>query len=158
MPDISKVADPFTGVEIIQTVDQGNGPQLTVQVVGGTSVACPVFSGVMAVASQKAGHGLGQAAPLLYGLTSGITDVVAVASPNNVTGTIDGAPAGADALAAPLGNTTSFVSALYNSPFSTRWFVITFGTDTSLTTGVGWDNVTGLGTPNGEPFVAALAP
>lgn len=29
----------------------------------------------------------------------------------------------------------------------------TFGTDSSLTTGPGWDNVTGLGTPNGEAFV-----
>ena len=158
VPDVSMVADPFTGVEIILTLDQGNGPQLFVEVIGGTSVACPVFSGVMAVASQKAGHGLGQAAPLLYGLTSGITDVVAVTSPDNVTGTIDGTLVGAGSLAAPLGNTTSFVSALYNSPFSTRWFVITFGTDTSLTTGVGWDNVTGLGTPNGEAFVNTVAP
>jgi len=158
VPDISMVADPFTGVEIIQTLDQGNGPQLFVEVVGGTSVACPVFSGVMAVASQKAGHGLGQAAPLLYELTSGITDVVAVTSPGNVTGTIDGTSVGADELAAPLGYTTNFVSALYNSPFSTRWFVITFGTDSSLTTGPGWDDVTGLGTADGANFVAAIAP
>lgn len=100
-----------------------------------------------------------RAAPLLYGLGSAaITDVVDLSSPNNVTGVVDGTPMSADALAAPLGNATSFISALYNSPFSTRWFVITFGTDTSLTTGVGWDNVTGLGTPNGEPFVSAIAP
>jgi subtilase family serine protease len=158
VPDISMVADPFTGVEIIQTLDLSGGPQLFVEVIGGTSVACPVFSGVMAVASQKAGHGLGQAAPLLYALTSGITDVVDVTSANNVTGTIDGTPVGADALAAPLGNTTSYVSALYNSPFSTRWFVITFGTDSSLTTGPGWDDVTGLGTADGANFVAATAP
>ncbi len=158
VPDISMVADPFTGVEIIQTLDLGAGPQLFVEVVGGTSVACPVFSGVMAVASQKAGHGLGQAAPLLYELGSGITDVVAMSSPDDVTGTIDGTFVGADALAAPLGNTTSFVSALYNSPFSTRWFVITFGTDSSLVTAPGWDNVTGVGTPNGLAFVTAIAP
>jgi len=49
-----------------------------------------------------------------------------------------------------------FYSALYNSPFSTRWFVLTFGTDTSLTTSEGWDNVTGLGTPNGKSFVDAV--
>jgi subtilase family serine protease len=158
VPDISMVADPFTGVEIIQTLDTASGPQVSVGVVGGTSVACPVFSGVMAVASQKAGHGLGQAAPLLYGLSSGITDVVDVTSPDNVTGTIDGTFVGAATLAAPLENTTNFVSALYNSPFSTRWFVITFGTDSSLTTGPGWDNVTGLGTPSGESFVTAIAP
>jgi hypothetical protein len=77
---------------------------------------------------------------------------------SSVTGIIDGTPVGAAALAAPLGNTTNFVSAIYNSPFSTRWFVITFGTDSSLTTGPGWDNVTGLGTPDGESFVTAIAP
>jgi hypothetical protein len=61
-------------------------------------------------------------------------------------------------LAAPLKNTTDFYSALYNSPFSTRWFVITFGTDSSLAVTPGWDNVTGLGTPNGAAFVNGIAP
>jgi subtilase family serine protease len=154
VPDISMFADPFTGAEIIQTV----GGQLSVGVIGGTSLSTPVFSGVMAIAAQKAGHGLGQAAPLVYNLPAGaVTDVVAVSSPGNVTGVINGNPVSADALAAPLGNTTSYYSAIYNSPFSTRWFVITFGTDTSLTTGPGWDNVTGVGTPNGVNFVNAIA-
>jgi hypothetical protein len=76
-----------------------------------------------------------------------------VSSPTNVTGVIDGRSTSADALASPLGNTTAYFSALYNSPFSTRWFVITFGTDTSLKTGPGWDNVTGVGTPNGLSFI-----
>jgi len=154
VPDISMVADPFTGVEIIQTV----GGQLSVGTVGGTSLATPVFSGVMAIAAQKAGHGLGQVAQLVYNLPAGaVTDITAVSSPGNVTGVIDSNPISAAALAAPLGNTTSFYSALYNSPFSTRWFVITFGTDTSLTTGPGWDNVTGVGTPNGVNFITAIA-
>jgi subtilase family serine protease len=155
VPDISIFGDPFTGAEIIQTI---NG-QLSVGVIGGTSLSTPVFSGVMAIAAQKAGHGLGQAAPLVYNLPAGaVTDVVAVGSPGNVTGVINGNPASADSLAAPLGNTTTYYSALYNSPFSTRWFVITFGTDTSLTTGPGWDNVTGVGTPNGANFISAIAP
>ncbi|HYR23593.1 MAG TPA: S53 family peptidase [Chthoniobacterales bacterium] len=155
VPDISMFADPFTGAEIIQTI---NG-QLSVGVIGGTSLSTPVFSGVMAIAAQKAGHGLGQAAPLVYNLPAGaVTDVVAVGSAGNVTGVINGSPISADALAAPLGNTTTYYSALYNSPFSTRWFVITFGTDTSLTTGPGWDNVTGVGTPNGANFINAIAP
>lgn len=155
VPDISWLADPFTGVEIINT-DPASG-QLSVTVIGGTSLACPMFSALMAVASEKAGHGLGQAAQLVYSLPAGaITDVTAVSSPNDVTGAIDGRPVSADALASPLGNTTSYFSALYNSPFSTSWFVITFGTDTSLTTGPGWDNVTGLGTPNGLSFINGI--
>lgn len=159
LPDISMLADPFTGAEFIETV---NG-QLSVGVVGGTSLATPMFTGIMALAAQKAGHGLGQAAQLVYTLPAGaITDVTAFSSVNNVTGTIT-TPSGttnesADQLAAPLGNTTSYYSALYNSPFSTRWFVITFGTDSALTTGPGWDNVTGVGTPDGQNFVNAIAP
>jgi hypothetical protein len=50
---------------------------------------------------------------------------------------------------------TDFVGALYNGT-STRWYAISFGTDSSLTTGPGWDNVTGLGTPNGASFIAAV--
>ncbi len=156
VPDISMLADPFTGVEIIETF---NG-QLSVGVIGGTSLACPMFSAIMGIASQKAGHGLGQAAQLVYNLPAGaVTDVLAVSSPNNATGIINGTTIEtADDLAAPLDGTTSYYSALYNSPFSTRWFVITFGTDSSLTTGPGWDNVTGVGTPDGWNFVNALAP
>ena len=140
-------------MEIIETVDG----ELTVGVIGGTSLSCPMFSGVMALAAQKAGHGLGQAAPLLYGLSAGIRAVKAVGSANNVQGTVNGTPWTADQLAAPLFNTTTYYSAFYNSPFSTRWFVITFGTDTGLTTGPGWDNVTGLGVPDGAAFVNAMA-
>jgi subtilase family serine protease len=154
VPDIAMLADPFTGVEVIQTISG----QLSVGVIGGTSLATPLFSGIMAIAAQNAGHGLGQAAALVYSLPAGaVTDVLAVSSPNNVTGNINGTPFSAAQLAAPLGNTTSFYSAIYNSPFSTRWFVITFGTDSSLVTGPGWDNVTGVGTPNGLNFVNAVS-
>ena len=133
------------------------------RVVGGTSLACPMFSGMWAISTQAAGAWLGQAAPLLYSLPAdAITDVVATTGPDNVTGTIHQPPQPpivetADELAAPLENTTDYVSALYNGT-STRWYVITFGTDTSLTTGPGWDNVTGLGTPNGASFVTAVTP
>ena len=58
--------------------------------------------------------------------------------------------------AAPLSGQPSFISALYNNPFSTRWFVISFGVDTSLAAGPGWDQATGLGTPNGWNFVQSF--
>jgi hypothetical protein len=94
------------------------------------------------------------------GTTTPIYDVVPVGSANNVTGSItdsSGTTAySANNLTAPLDGTTTYYSAMYNSPFSTRWFVIAFGTDSSLGTNVGWDNVTGVGTPNGVNFVNAL--
>jgi subtilase family serine protease len=159
VPDISMLADPETGAEFIETI---NGVP-SVGVIGGTSLATPLFTAVMAIASQKAGHGLGQAASLVYDLPAGaITDVVPVSAPTNAHGTITTASGTitetAEELAAPLGNTTVFYGALFNSPASTRWDVLTFGTDTSLTTAVGWDNVTGVGTPNGLAFVTAIAP
>ena len=162
-PDIAYVADPFTGVEVICDGDSCGGPPgPAVSVIGGTSLSCPMFSGLWAVAAQKAGAALGQAAQLLYGLPPSATDdIVPVGSKNDVTGVIQTSNGklvfSAADLVPPLENTTTFYSAIYNSPFSTRWFALSFGTDTSLTTGPGWDNVTGNGTPTGMPFLNAVA-
>jgi subtilase family serine protease len=159
VPDISMNADPQTGVEIIVTLDQIPGDQQFVEVFGGTSLSCPMFSGVWAIANQAAGVPLGQAAPYLYSLTgNAVTDVTDVTSAFNAAGVIFNPPnppifESADTLAAPLDGTTNYISALFQSPASTRWDVFTFGTDSSLTTGAGWDNVTGVGTPNGVPFI-----
>jgi subtilase family serine protease len=160
VPDIAFLADPFTGVEVVLTEPGGSGPEIGV--VGGTSLACPMFSAIWAISTQAAGTFLGQAAPILYTLPAdAITDVVATNGPDNVSGITHTPPnppvyESPDSLAAPLSNTTEFVSALFNGT-STRWYVLTFGTDSSLTTGPGWDNVTGLGTPNGANFVMAVA-
>lgn len=159
-PDISWVADPYTGVEIIFSVDAQN--DLGIDTVGGTSASCPMFSALWAIATQHAHHPLGQAAPRLYRLPSwAITDVVNPSSRNNVTGTITD-PGGSfsirsSELAAPLYNLLSFTSALYNSPHSTRWFVLGFGLDSTLSVGPGYDLATGLGTPNGWSFVHAFS-
>jgi subtilase family serine protease len=158
-PDISWVADPYTGLEIIYSVDTQN--DLGIEVVGGTSASCPMFSALWAITTQHAHHLLGQAAPRLYRLPSeAITDVVNQTSRHNVTGMIHDAggsfPINSWELAAPLENLPTFRSALYNSPFSTRWFVLSFGLDSTLPSGPGWDPATGLGTPNGWNFVHAF--
>ncbi len=147
------VADPYTGVEVIDNDSIG--------VVGGTSLACPTFSGIWAIANQAAGGFIGQAAPILYGLPVGaITDILQINGPANVTGNthvVGAIPPTVNYTAAelvpPLDGTTDFVSALYQGATSTRWYVLSFGLDSSLTTGPGWDDVTGLGTPNGATFI-----
>ena len=163
-PDISMNADPFTGNEVIVSPDGNPADGTFAEVFGGTSLACPMFSAIWAIANQAAGGGpIGQAAPVLYELPPGaITDVdINVTSTLlNVTGLVINPPHNptfetAASLAQPLENTKRFVSALYQQDTS-DWFVITFGTDSSLTTGPGWDNVTGLGTPNGAPFVDSV--
>jgi subtilase family serine protease len=160
VPDIAYDADPYTGVEIVIT--DPTKKETVVEVVGGTSLACPMFSALWAIANQAAGVPLGQAAPYLYALPGdAINDITDLRSPYNVAGTITNPPHAtiiedADSLAQPLGATTQFVSALYNG-ITTRWYVLTFGTDSlSLTTGPGWDAVTGLGTPNGLSFINAV--
>jgi len=168
VPDISMNADPETGCEIIVTPDSIPGDGQFVEVFGGTSLSAPMFSGVWAIANQaneQAGGGsLGQAAPLLYSLPDdAIIDVNIrpIDTILNVSGVILAPPAppafeSPAALAAPLDGTKFFISALFQSATSTRWDVFTFGTDSSLSTGPGWDNVTGLGTPNGLKFVKAV--
>jgi len=167
LPDISMDADPETGIEIIVTPDSIPGDPAYVEVFGGTSLSCPMFSAFWAIANQanaaQGGGPLGQAATILYQLSPlAITDVNVEPTSTffNVKGLVLDPPSppvfeSAPYLAQPLENTSpfGFISALYQSPSSTRWDVFTFGTDTSLTTGPGWDNVTGLGTPNGQEFV-----
>jgi subtilase family serine protease len=168
-PDIAMNADPQTGVEIVIT-DPASG-EVGVDVVGGTSLSCPMFTAFWAIANQAAGGGpIGQAAPILYELSEGQSGNNAIIDVNlnpletllDVNGFIFNPPSApvtfesASALAQPLENTKLFISALFQSTASTRWDVFTFGTDSSLTTGPGWDNVTGLGTPNGSAFINAV--
>jgi len=119
-----------------------------------------MFSGLWAIANQKAHESLGQASRLLYDLPDdAITDIKPFGE-HDVTGTITTSTGTTFLshrdLAQPLETSRRFYSALYNGT-STRWYVLTFGTDSSLNVGEGWDNVTGLGTPNGKKFVDAVA-
>ncbi len=157
-PDVSDLADPFTGGEIIVTI---NG-QAQVLVYGGTSLACPIFSAEWAIANQKAGHALGQAAPIVskLGGSNALFDITDFTKGYNPTGEVYDAKGvthyTANALVQPLFNTTKYFSAFY--PVSSgSWYVFSFGTDTSLTAGPGWDNVTGHGVPNGLNFINAAA-
>jgi subtilase family serine protease len=177
VPDISWLADPWTGVAIMISL-AGDNPQQVWQVWGGTSVACPMFSALWAIANQEAGAPLGQAAPYLYSLPAGaVTDIVPVSSKNNVTASIQESPTVTDKYTAemvlgPWAQGT-FVSAIWDDAVELdASAVISFGTDcstiapgvtpctfpTSLHTRVGWDNVTGVGTPNAQAFADAFAP
>jgi subtilase family serine protease len=161
LPDVSWVADPGTGVVIAVTVP-GNVPSLLWQVWGGTSVACPMFSGLWAIANQEAGAPLGQAAPYVYSMPAGaIYDIVPVTSKTNVTASIQESTGTNKYTPAELAGVTSgaFVSAIWDYVFvADTALVLTFGTDPGLTTHKGWDDVTGVGTPNAKAFADAFAP
>jgi subtilase family serine protease len=158
LPDISWLADPFTGGVIAISEPFQFPPQIWT-VFGGTSLACPMFSALWAIANQEAGTALGQAAPYLYSMPKGtITDVLPYTSKLNVTASINEGGGlinkySAAAIAAPLEGTTEYYSAIWNVPLEQDTaIVVTFGTDSGLKTTPGYDNVTGLGTPNAQAF------
>jgi subtilase family serine protease len=146
LPDVSALADPFTGVEVIFTMDNAQ----YIEVVGGTSLATPVFSAFWALVDQYYGKAQGQAAPSIpsFPLT---VDVIAPYSGTNVSGSITDSSGRTNyssiALSEPLDGTTIFAGALYNAGGGS-FYNLTFGTDSSLTLTNGWDDVTGYGTLN----------
>jgi subtilase family serine protease len=153
-PDISYLADPQTGAEVVVTLNK----QLNLTAVGGTSLACPMFSALWAIAAQAANKGnIGQAAQLLYDLKDdSITDIRQVSLPDNATevattanGTIHFSPAD---LSFPNAQTRRFVN-IFAADGAGDLLNLTFGTDSSLFVDNGWDNVTGLGTPDAPAFV-----
>jgi subtilase family serine protease len=179
VPDVAWLADPFTGVVIAITVP-GQDPGQIWEVIGGTSVAAPMFSALWAIANQEAGEPLGQAGQYLYSMpASTLTDIVPVAGAHNVKVTIEEpektehyTPAMVLGAAAP----SHFLSAMVNYPdgylalqvvsFETDCSALpassSFGTScaspTSLHTATGWDDVTGVGTPNAQAFADYFKP
>jgi subtilase family serine protease len=184
VPDVSWLADPYTGVAIAITVP-GQEPARIWEIVGGTSLACPMFSALWAIANQEAGAPLGQAAQYLYKMPAAtLTDIVPVVGVDNVTATIqkaDGIQNFSPAQLLGKDAPADFLSAFVNVPSDggagtlPETFVISFGTDcsdlpaksglgtpcttpTALQTAPGWDDVTGVGTPNAQAFADYFSP
>jgi subtilase family serine protease len=158
-PDISALSDPYTGVPIVVTA--GGKQQLSIGV-GGTSLGSPIFTAIWAIANQKAGHALGQAAPTIAGLTSGVTDVVPQTSPHDVSGSILTAQGtidySTDALfGAFVPDSQPYLATVSNQPGRDAAIVFSFSLDSSLNVTTGWDNATGYGTPDGLAFINAAA-
>ena len=161
LPDVSWLADPFTGAVILISIP-GEVPEQVYQVVGGTSLATPMFSALWAIANQEAvaggGTELGQAAPYLYSLPEGtISDIVPVTSKTNVTGSVRDASGTTKYTAAQLADATptehQFVSALWDIFYDDYTAaVVSFGTNPGLSTAPGWDDMTGVGTPDAQAF------
>jgi subtilase family serine protease len=163
LPDISWLADPFTGGVIVISVPF-QVPK-AYEIYGGTSLACPMFSALWAIANQEAGAPLGQAAQYVYSMPeSTIIDVKPVSSASNVTAVYKESATITDSyksweLAGPILDGSEFVSAIWNYPLlQDTTFVVTFGTDGGLRTTAGWDDVTGVGVPNGYAFADHFRP
>ncbi len=140
VPDVAMDADPQTGMLVGQTQTFSNGVYYDEYRVGGTSLSSPLFAGVMALVDQVRGRPTGFANPTLYraGSLAAYNDVnrgprVAVARVNYVNG--EDASGG---LTPPSGRTID-------------------AEIQSLRTNAGYDTITGLGTPSGTRFLAAMS-
>ena len=163
LPDVAWIADPYTGV-VVDLTENDVYPPREWFAIGGTSVACPMFSALWAIADQEAGTPLGQASQYVYSMPSStITDIVPVGSKTNVAGVVadsTGTTAySVSDLAQPLDGTKVFYDALWNVPLNQGTVqLVTFGTDTHLQTAPGWDDVTGVGVPNPKAFADFFKP
>jgi subtilase family serine protease len=144
VPDISAVADPFTGLMVLVLLFNNKG-QVTgflQEDVGGTSLASPTVAGMVAAAQQ--GHRpFGFINPLLYRLagTSAFHDPVPVTAST---------PARYHGVACD----QQLCGLLALTTFDDQSFSMLFYT--GQVTRVGYDNMTGVGTPNGQSFISLL--
>jgi subtilase family serine protease len=140
VPAVSLVGDPQTGMLVGQTQTFPDGTvRYSEYRLGGTSLSSPLMAGVMALADQRVGRRHGFANPALYGRygTAAYRDVVAPLAPIAVV-------------------RNDFVNSVDPSEGTTTK-LRTFDQTGTLPTTPGYDNVTGVGTPNGQQFLDALA-
>jgi subtilase family serine protease len=156
VPDFSWVADPYTGLITVATTFTQQPPQSWFAY-GGNPLATAMFSGLWAIANQKAGIALGQAAPYLYSLpAAAFTDIVPYSSANDVRDTVQKTSSStvhftaAQTLALTAGETFGpFYSALWQDPEGDEntAVALSFGGNLEYNATVGWDEDTGVGAP-----------
>jgi subtilase family serine protease len=143
-PDISADADPFTGVALGALSFPNNKPPVYSQSdIGGTSVASPLVAAIVAAAQQGQASSFGFLNPVLYKLigTSALDDVLPITS--RTPALYRGTACGADACG------ITALTTFDDQSFSMLGY-------TGQVTLPGYDNMTGVGTPNGQSFIAAL--
>jgi subtilase family serine protease len=130
VPDIAMDADPNTGMLVGETQTFSDGQYYDEYRLGGTSLASPLLAGMTALASQNAGGRLGFLNPAIYSQAGGST-----------YNDVKGAPHDAGVVRVDYANSEDASGGLLYS-------VRTFDEDSSLVTVKGWDDVTGVGSPN----------
>lgn len=141
VPDVSLDGDSNSGFEVgLTQTDPNTGDNLYSEYrIGGTSLSCPLLAGIMALADQLAGTPHGFSAPALYGLygTAAYRDVIAPAT------------------------TVAMVRVDYvngiDSSDGKLTSLRTAGQVGTLSSVEGYDDSTGLGSPNGQAFLDGLS-
>jgi subtilase family serine protease len=136
VPDVSMVADPNTGFLMGETQTFPTGVQYDQFRIGGTSLASPLLAGMMADADQLDHFHHGFINPLLYHVTAHTPAIHDVLPENTGVVRVDFA----NSVDASDGLITSVRT--FNDP------------DQVIHTTRGYDDVTGVGSPNGLLFLA----
>jgi subtilase family serine protease len=136
VPDVSMLADPNTGFLMGETQTFPTGVQYDQFRIGGTSLASPLLAGMMADADQLDHFHHGFINPLLYHVTAHTNAIHDVLPENTGVVRVDFA----NSVDASGGLITSVRT--FNDP------------DQVIHTTRGYDDVTGVGTPNGLLFLA----
>jgi hypothetical protein len=115
--------------------------------IGGTSLASPLYAGMFALVEQQAGHEFGLANPVLYQARSASIDITKAdlgRYPGDVRVDFANGVDGGD----PTDDISDYV-------YTAR----SFDDDSALTIHVrdGYDDVTGIGVPNGSTWLTAVA-
>ncbi len=115
------------------------GPRYAESESGGTSLSTPLFAAIMALADQAAGMHHGFANPALYALAGG--------------------PAFRDIVDPP--STIASVRVAFNNSLNPRlgldFALRSYNQTGTLDTAPGYDDATGLGSPNGQAFLDAMS-
>ena len=130
VPDVALDADPTTGMLVGETQTFPDGVHYGEYRIGGTSLASPLFAGMTALTLQNAGSRLGLLNPTIY----------AQAGSGTFTD-IKGTPKDA-------GNVRVDYANGVNPDDGLLYSVRTFDQDSTLALARGWDDVTGIGSPN----------
>ena len=161
VPDIAIVADPYT---VSSSSMKNPSENVFISVVGGTSLACR-RSRVSGRSPIRLRHTRLSAKLLRFSMVCPpVPSRTLSRSTGLPTCPVTLARGGASShrhlhLCGVVGgslDTSDFIGTLYDGT-STRWYALSFGTDSSLNTAPGWDDVTGLGTPKQATFVNDVA-
>jgi subtilase family serine protease len=146
VPDISAVADPFTGMTVgmLSYGSKGNVTGYFEQSIGGTSLATPLVAGILADAEQGS-RAFGFINPALYKLARLKPSAFHDAKPLTARSSAHYRGVACDATMCGVLSLTMFDHQSWNMQGYT-----------GQVTAPGYDTMTGIGTPNGQEFIDAL--
>ncbi|WP_322751859.1 MULTISPECIES: S53 family peptidase [unclassified Frankia] len=140
LPDVAALGDPNTGYLVGQTETSSDGTTKYIEYrLGGTSLATPLFAGITALTNQLTGHPTGFANYALYRMAN-TPAYYDPSSSNRATAVVD-----------------VYYTNNENPTDGYKTELRTLNQKQTIYLRTGYDDVTGLGTPNGLAFIVGLA-